>query len=134
MYVFFNASVLGSDEGVEEPERKHMKLWPDSLVVDDGGKEINTYTNKIEAVSKTQTEHFVITKRCNEARQISTFKNKGAYTEFDSQHRCKGMTDQNITENIEEEEIVLHEQTIDTSCIATDSKGSYVHGEITKDK
>lgn len=79
---------------------------------------------KIEAVSKTQTEHFVITKRSNEARQISTSKNKGAYTEFDIQHRCKGMTDNNITENIEEEEIVLHEQTIDTSCIATDSKGS----------
>lgn len=46
MYVFLNASVLGSDEGVEEPERKHMKLWPDSLDVDDGGKEINTYTKK----------------------------------------------------------------------------------------
>lgn len=43
------------------------------------------------------------------------------------------MPDHNITENKEEEEIVLHEQTIDTSCVTTDSKGFYVHGEIIKD-
>lgn len=124
-----------SDEGFDEPDRKHMKLWPDSLDVDDGGKENNKETDEIETVSQIKTDHFDITKESNEAGQyIQISKNKCAYTDFDSQHRFNGTNDHNITENQEEEKIILHEQTIDTSCAITDSNGSYEQGEITKDK
>lgn len=112
-----------------------MKLWPDSLDVDDGGKENNKETDEIETVSQIKTDHFDITKESNEAGQyIQISKNKCAYTDFDSQHRFNGTNDHNITENQEEEKIILHEQTIDTSCAITDSNGSYEQGEITKDK
>lgn len=84
MYVFFNASILGSDDGFEEPNNKHLKLWPNLLDVDDTGKEIKIYTDKIEAVSDTKIEHSEITTGNNDARlsiqsiQISTFKDKDA--------------------------------------------------------
>lgn len=59
--VFLDAPVVGSDERFEEPNRKHVKLWPNILPVDDTEKEIDIYTDKIEAVSEIKTKHFDIT-------------------------------------------------------------------------
>lgn len=52
----FNSSVIGSDDEVDEPNRKHKKLRRSSPKVDDSGKEKEPDTNETELSSEIREE------------------------------------------------------------------------------
>lgn len=52
----FNSSVLGSDDEVDEPNRKHKKLRRSSPNADDSGKEKKPDTNETELSSEIREE------------------------------------------------------------------------------
>lgn len=52
----FNSSVIGSDDEVDEPNRKQKKLRPSSPNADDSGKEKKPDTNETELSSEIREE------------------------------------------------------------------------------
>lgn len=55
----FNTSVIGSNDEVDEPNRKQKKLRPSSPDVDDSRKENKTVTNGTESSSEIRKEEYL---------------------------------------------------------------------------
>lgn len=126
--VFLDAPVVGSDERFEEPNRKHVKLWPNILPVDDTEKEIDIYTDKIEAVSEIKTKHFDITNGSKKSAEGSDQEDS-----FHQESEMKNVQTRTFADDTTEcseasipVQVINLEKTATTDCLSSPNKDNAI--------